>query len=1186
MVARGYAAGQGATEVNLTWDTVEGSGYQSGANVHVVVRSSEGSQIATADTTASADGTFTVEAEDFSEVNGQTLNIRSGDQVSVDVGEGSSIESDVINTNLTAYTSATLNKIYVKSLPNKTLGLEVGYGGASTTSDIQTDSSGNGIYESQADILPNDYYSVSYEDENGNTVSTDPIAPYGMVSTTDDKVWGFYYPPETTATVSIYSGGIKVGEKTAVTNLDGEFSVNNFAPQKDIKNGYKVAINCSTETNEFNANLDAATDFLNGIISGKTAGGSHLIAHIEPTNGGDPVDTEADALANGNYTVSATPGFEDEIWVAAIHPDGNITQLQVLFGTHNSVVGSPSIGAGDKMKDAGNIRLEENRPLSISNQTNSKTLSLKIKTGGVRFAVNPRAIPTGIGMQHFDANVSDDSRTASWEISGMTTSTAGSILLTQIKYDTETDTPTGTVEVELGGNCGVTSESLINAKIEPYKTTAALQGMIVEGSGKTGISGARVSLYKNGSKLSEIKTSASGSFGFPVIQKGVYTLQISKIGYTRYDEEIDLGNGDFSKEFNLVKTGIGVLTPVAQGIKVYEDAESRLDDMGYPVCPLSESDLVSGSDLAGGLDVIFVNSSDATFTSSQKQSLSSFVSAGGTLYLSGLSTDLLNYISNGKCKDNQAGTNGIADSTTTVNAKISSNMLAKYIGSQQTTPTIELQIGGGYTPWRPINISQPVVDGYVRGDISLHGTAYPGAPLVATMEVGSGNVLYTSCYAGKGSNAIPSGNNKLISFVVSSALASGRAGMAKAKLKHEGYNEPEVYKGIADSGDAEKGISYKSDISQNKKLAIYLADPTAKLGLELFMPDGTTATAQSDGSNPVGVVYKNSNPMTGSWTCNIKPKGLQSGKAIYFLIIAKASTSQPSGSGSSGGGSSSEETIDKKVPNRPTGLKAVSLKDSIELSWNPVVDASLGGYNIYRALKGDEELYKLNKTPLQTAKFVDKDVKPGNLYYYVVSSIGKSGKESDLSKFVAASLTEVLGEIAFRDVPKGAWYKEYLSKLYFADVLGGYADGTFKPQSSITRAEFCKVIVNAVGIDAVSATDTTTSPFNDIKGNWGYTYINQAYDLGIISGYGDGSFRPNKPITRAEIAKMICETKEFDEIGKSSGYSDCVNYWADPYIATLKVNGVVTGYAGNEFRPQNYVTRAETCKIVWLMLTN
>jgi hypothetical protein len=208
------------------------------------------------------------------------------------------------------------------------------------------------------------------------------------------------------------------------------------------------------------------------------------------------------------------------------------------------------------------------------------------------------------------------------------------------------------------------------------------------------------------------------------------------------------------------------------------------------------------------------------------------------------------------------------------------------------------------------------------------------------------------------------------------------------------------------------------------------------------------------------------------------------------------------------------------------------------------------------------------------------------VYKRQVAAVGKSGEESDLSKFVAASLTEVLGEITFRDVPKGAWFKEYLSKLYFADIIGGYADGTFKPQSSITRAEFCKVIISSLGIDAASATDTTSAAFNDIKGNWGYAYIKQAYDLGIVSGYEDGSFRPNKPITRAEIAKMVCGTKEFDAIGKNSGYSDCVNCWADPYIATLKLNGVATGYAGNEFRPQNYVTRAETCKIVWLMLTN
>ena len=92
-----------------------------------------------------------------------------------------------------------------------------------------------------------------------------------------------------------------------------------------------------------------------------------------------------------------------------------------------------------------------------------------------------------------------------------------------------------------------------------------------------------------------------------------------------------------------------------------------------------------------------------------------------------------------------------------------------------------------------------------------------------------------------------------------------------------------------------------------------------------------------------------------------------------------------------------------------------------------------------------------------------------------------------------------------------------VSTLDNGDIVKGYPDGTFKPNGKITRAEFASI---AVRFDT-SATGEVSVPFTDISGHWAEDNIKKAYELGYISGYPDGTFRPNEPITRAEVASLI-----------------------------------------------------------------
>lgn len=105
---------------------------------------------------------------------------------------------------------------------------------------------------------------------------------------------------------------------------------------------------------------------------------------------------------------------------------------------------------------------------------------------------------------------------------------------------------------------------------------------------------------------------------------------------------------------------------------------------------------------------------------------------------------------------------------------------------------------------------------------------------------------------------------------------------------------------------------------------------------------------------------------------------------------------------------------------------------------------------------------------------------------------------------------------SYSDVTSGAWYNSAVSTLTNAGILTGYEDGTFRPNAPITRAEFATIAARFY-----HAPEVTGDAFPDISGSWARVYINRAAALGLVIGYPDGTFRPNTEITRAEVMKII-----------------------------------------------------------------
>lgn len=107
----------------------------------------------------------------------------------------------------------------------------------------------------------------------------------------------------------------------------------------------------------------------------------------------------------------------------------------------------------------------------------------------------------------------------------------------------------------------------------------------------------------------------------------------------------------------------------------------------------------------------------------------------------------------------------------------------------------------------------------------------------------------------------------------------------------------------------------------------------------------------------------------------------------------------------------------------------------------------------------------------------------------------------------------------YSDVDSNAWYYKNVQLISAKGITDGYPDGTFRPNNNVTRAEFAKMVVETFQFDT---TGQEVTKFEDVKStDWFYSYVATLYNLGIINGRSETKFSPNAPVTREEMAKMI-----------------------------------------------------------------
>ena len=200
-------------------------------------------------------------------------------------------------------------------------------------------------------------------------------------------------------------------------------------------------------------------------------------------------------------------------------------------------------------------------------------------------------------------------------------------------------------------------------------------------------------------------------------------------------------------------------------------------------------------------------------------------------------------------------------------------------------------------------------------------------------------------------------------------------------------------------------------------------------------------------------------------------------------------------------------------------------------------------------------------------------------YIYTVQEVDANGR--DYKPYGYTKTESGLTVTNRLDVPD-IWPPALNKEDHFAYVIG-YPDGEFKPERTITRAEMTAIFARLLA-ERIFLNENYVIPFTDVSASaWYAEYVGMLTSVRVISGYPDGTFKPENPVTRAEFATVAAR---FIGTKKSiGGFPDVSNeYWARESIETVLAEGWITGYPDGTFRPESPISRAEVVNIVNKML--
>ena len=179
------------------------------------------------------------------------------------------------------------------------------------------------------------------------------------------------------------------------------------------------------------------------------------------------------------------------------------------------------------------------------------------------------------------------------------------------------------------------------------------------------------------------------------------------------------------------------------------------------------------------------------------------------------------------------------------------------------------------------------------------------------------------------------------------------------------------------------------------------------------------------------------------------------------------------------------------------------------------------------------------------------------------------------TKFTVMAAKDAI-QVALTDID-GHWAEKSIKELIAHGAIDGYPDRTFKPDNSITRAEFVSILVKAFAMQPHRGT-----VFADTAGHWAEEVISTAAYNGVVEGYGNNKFMPDEYITREQMAHMIVNVTKLASVIEDITYKDqsSISEWARESLTNAVKNGIIEGYPDNTVRPQANATRAEAATVI------
>jgi len=255
-----------------------------------------------------------------------------------------------------------------------------------------------------------------------------------------------------------------------------------------------------------------------------------------------------------------------------------------------------------------------------------------------------------------------------------------------------------------------------------------------------------------------------------------------------------------------------------------------------------------------------------------------------------------------------------------------------------------------------------------------------------------------------------------------------------------------------------------------------------------------------------------------------------------------------------------------------------------------IVKDKLGDFSkpVTLTLTFDKSLVDPEKYDIQICYLDEKENKwiPLDNITLDLAAATVSGDTTHFTKFAVLAVAKAQDEekppvpveaVKLSDI-QGHWAEKFITELVASGAVGGYPDGTFKPDQTISRAEFATMLVKAFQLPAKNG-----KVFDDTANHWGREFIATAAAHGIVSGYSGTAFGPDDSITREQMAVMIAKAANLQASSSqpmSFKDQEQISSWAAEAVSASVSKGIINGYPDNTFRPRGSATRAEAVTVI------